>query len=234
MNTEKKIFLGIGIITLLLIAGSVWFMSKTLNPSAELVIVDSAVLVKEDSHILGGESAPVTLVEFSDFECPACGASAPAVKKLLATYPDQIQLVYRHFPLDSIHKYARLAAYAGEAAGLQGKFWEMHDILFAQQAQWSKADDAEAIFVSYAQELELDVEKFSQDMDSQEVKDRVDQGVTDGNLAKVQATPTFFINGQKVTGIGSPQFNELLEVALAESESAVESTSEAIIEEIVE
>lgn len=221
MKTDKKIFASIGILTLFLIVGSVWFMIKTLSPSVEQVTADNSILVREDSH-KSRDEALVTLVEFSDFECPACGATAPAVKDLLAAYPDQIQLVYRHFPLDGLHKYARLAAYASEAAANQGKFWEMHDVLFEKQAEWSAADDVKATFVGYAQELELDADKFVEDLDSQEIKDKVNKDVTDGNLAKVQATPTFFINGQQTTGFGSPNFNELMDAALATSQNAVE------------
>lgn len=229
MKTDKKIFAIIGIATLLLIGGSVWAMSKMMSPVEEASVAEESTLIREDSPRKGQE-APITLVEFSDFECPACSASEPAVQQLLDAYPGVIQLVYRHFPLENIHFRARIGAYASEAAANQDKFWEMHAVLFEKQSEWTKADDVEATLVGYAEDLGLDVEKFQQDLKSDEVKKRVNQGITDGNIAKVNATPTFFINGQKVTGIGSPRFNEILQAELEKvdtSTMAPESTQEA-------
>jgi protein-disulfide isomerase len=153
-----------------------------------------AVAVNENDHILGNGN--IELVEYSDFQCPACAAYAPAVKQLLAEIGEEITFVYRHFPLRGIHLNAQLAAQASEAAALQGKFWEMHDIIFERQEEWSGVANPTALFASYAETLELDVDKFSTDLLSSETKAKVDNDYDSGIKSKVGATPTFFLNGQ--------------------------------------
>lgn len=146
-----------------------------------------------ERHVKG--SGPVTIVEFSDLQCPACRAVQEPLKQLLAANEGKVKFVYRHFPLTTIHKNALVASHAVEAAHKQGKFWEMHDILFDKQTEWEKDGNAAEKFSLYAKDLGLDVEVFKKDMDSQEVKD----AVTEDNLAatryRLTGTPTFFVNG---------------------------------------
>ncbi len=157
------------------------------------------VEVNTNDHIKGAENAAITLVEYSDFECPACASYAPVLKQLLQENPDDLRIVYRHFPLTQIHDNALLASYAAEAAGNQGKFWEMHDVLFNTQKQWSSRSDARDFFVRLAGSIGIDEQKFSTDIDSKEVKERVKTDIDSGQSSGVQGTPSLFLNGRGIT-----------------------------------
>ncbi len=146
----------------------------------------------------GSPEAKVVLVEYSDFQCPACAVYSPIIEQLLKDYPDGILFVYRHFPLTQIHKNANLAAYAVEAAGKQGKFWEMYEKVFQNQRAWSESDKARELFVQYANELVLNTEWFLRDIDSPETKDKVSKDYQSGLLYQIDGTPSFFVNGKKI------------------------------------
>ena len=156
----------------------------------------------------------MTLVEYSDFQCPACATYFPVLNQLAAEYASSTRIVYRHFPLEQ-HKNARLAAYAAEAAATQGKFFEMHDMLFAEQTKWSELADPAPVFTSYAQTLGLNMEQFAADGASQALKDRVERDVASGKVYAVNATPTFYVNGRKIKNPGSYQeFKALIDEEL--------------------
>ena len=164
----------------------------------------------------GGEGAKVTLVEYSDFQCPACGAYYPMLKKLREEFGDKIAFAYRHFPLYQIHANAGVAARAAEAAGKQGKFWEMHDVIFETQEFWSFEHDAKEIFIRYAGSLGLNEEQFKKDIDSDEVKAEVQSDLESGIRSRVNSTPTFFLNGEKIQNPRSyDEFKKLIESVLA-------------------
>ena len=156
------------------------------------------VVVEPSAHVRGPANAPVTIEEFSDFQCPTCGRMHPIVKQLLAKYPQQVRLVFRHYPLAQIHPYARESARAAEAAGEQGKFWEMADLLYEKQAEWSKATPARPYFVQYAQQLGLDVGRFQQDIDSTSIAMRVVNDERRAVSRKLGGTPTFIVNGREL------------------------------------
>lgn len=147
-------------------------------------------------HIRGPINAPVTLVEYSDFQCPACRTYETSLKNLAQQYDQELRIVYRHFPLTTLHKNAQKAAYASEAASLQGKFWEYHDMLFNTQDVWSEQSNPETYFLDYAKSLGLDQERFKKDMDSDEVKSVVAEQARAGEKEKITGTPTFFLNGK--------------------------------------
>lgn len=171
--------------------------------------------VTADDHIRGPQSAKAVIIEYSDFQCPACGAYYPIIKSLEKSYGDKIAIVYRNYPLTTLHQYAQLAAQAAEAAQLQGKYWEMHDLLFERQDSWSKGSNVKQTFTDYAKELGLDTKKFGDDIDSSTVKDRVNRDVTSGNLVAITGTPTFFLNGKKLTNPGSEDaFRKLIDAEL--------------------
>lgn len=171
--------------------------------------------VTADDHIQGPASAKAVIIEYSDFQCPACGAYYPIIKNLQQTYGDKIATVYRNYPLTTLHQYAQLAAQAAEAAQLQGKYWEMHDLLFQRQDSWSKGGNVKQTFTDYAKELGLDTKKFGDDIDSTTVKDRVSRDVNSGNLVAITGTPTFFLNGKKLANPGSEDaFRSLIDAAL--------------------
>lgn len=147
-------------------------------------------------HVRGPESAVVTLVEYSDLQCPACANFHPLVEALVQEYPNDLRFVYRHFPLVSIHPNAFPGAQAAEAASLQGKFFEMSDILFTRQDDWTKLSNPYSKFEEYALELNLDKQKFYTDYRSGEVNARIKADMNSGNAAGIRSTPTFFIDGQ--------------------------------------
>jgi predicted DsbA family dithiol-disulfide isomerase len=150
-------------------------------------------LISDNTYTLGPEDAPVTLVEFSDFECPACKAEQPVVSMLEQTYQGQLRVAYRNFPLPQ-HASARPAAEAAQAAGLQGKFWEYADLLFQNQPNFDRNS-----LLSYAQKLGLDSTKFAQDMDSTAVAKQVGDDYNLATKLNLMQTPSFFVNNTLVT-----------------------------------
>lgn len=160
-------------------------------------------------------TAAVTIVEFSDFQCPACKAAQPMIESVLKQYGDKVTLIYRHYPLDQLHPNARLAAQAAEVAFDQGKFWQFHDALFNTQEEWAKISDKSALleyFTKLATQLKLDTTDFASKVESQAIADRVKADSVLGNSINIQATPTFFVNGQSVT---APQLSAAVEHLVA-------------------
>lgn len=145
----------------------------------------------------GMQTARVTVEEFSDFQCPACGVLEPGLRRVMTDYNDRVHFIFRNYPLQ-MHKYAFLAARAAEAAGLQGKFWEMHDLLYDNQKEWSDSMEPRVQFDSYATRLGLDVQRFKADMDRQDLADRVKADLLRGNSVGVKGTPTVYLNGREL------------------------------------
>jgi len=150
--------------------------------------------VSEKDHIQGNPDAPIELLEYGDYQCPHCGRAYPIVKKIQAVLGDKVKLVFRNFPLTKIHPQAKMAALATEAADLQGKFWEMHDLVFENQKRLHHT-----ALMEYAQSLGLDLERFDQDMNRPDLEEKVESHFYSGMRSGVNATPTFFINGEKYT-----------------------------------
>jgi NhaA family Na+:H+ antiporter len=146
-------------------------------------------------HIRGPVAAPITLLEYGDFECPHCRAASVVVEELRRRMGEQFRLVYRHFPLAHIHPHAARAAEASEAAAAQGEFWPMHDMLFMRQEALGDED-----LLLYAAELNLEISQFANELASRRYAPRVWQDVVSGTQSGVQGTPTFFINGERHTG----------------------------------
>lgn len=141
-------------------------------------------------HVLGPEHAPVTVVEYGDFECPTCKQAAPSLKLLLQHFPEQVRLVFRHFPLEEVHPHALSAAEAAEVAGAQGKFWEMHDLLFTNQLHLKSAN-----LHSYAERLNLDLARYTAEMDDEIYRQRIREHIDSGRRSGVRGTPGIFLNG---------------------------------------
>lgn len=188
-------------------------------PSAETTggTVEPTVLVREDSHRL--TSAPdgrVTLVEFLDFECEACGAVYPTVKEILADYEGQITFVVRYFPISS-HPNAELAARTAEAAANQDRFGEMYQLLFENQDVWGHQEEPQTeVFLGYARTLGLDIDRFQRDLDDPATAARVAKDRTDGEAVGVQGTPTFFLNGEPLSDLRSKDdLTAMIDTALA-------------------
>lgn len=210
MTTEAKTIFGIGIASIIIVVGGVLMLGQNSPPPQS----DSKALERGDSYKISSTSAKVTVVEFADFQCPACGQAHPIVKQIIEQYQGKINFVYRHFPLPQ-HQNAQLAAEAAEAAGEQGKFWQMHDLLFENQSSWSEQSSALDIFVDYAKELNLDIDKFKKQVEDNKFADKIKRDVNDGRDLGVNATPTFFINGQKFPGVlGLAEFRNKIEAGL--------------------
>lgn len=139
-----------------------------------------------------------TLVEYSDFQCPACASFHPVLKKLIAEHGDKFNFVYRHYPLVQVHQHAEAAAIAAEAAGKQGKFWEMHGMLFETQDVWVKASNPREVFVSYATQLGLDAKKFTADLDDKEIRTKITDQYIGGTKSGVRGTPSFYLDGKQI------------------------------------
>lgn len=190
----------IAIVAVIIVVLIGWAIAdRRANPSAGTngSPVSSAALTASD-WVKGNKDARVVLIEYSDFQCPACRTYYPVVKQLTAELGDRVAFVYRHFPLRSIHANAEMAARAAEAAGKQEKFWEMHDRLFEKQDVWAPERSVQETFAFYAGELGLNVEQFKNDMKSGEVKDAVSDDYASGTAAQVNGTPTFFVNGKRI------------------------------------
>jgi protein-disulfide isomerase len=151
----------------------------------------------ESMHIRGNPDAPVTLEEFGDFQCPPCGNFAGFAEELMKEYDSRLRIIFRNFPLVA-HEHAREAALAAEAAGLQGHFWEMHDVLYREQANWSKALNAHELFESYAGTIGLNLDQFRKDMDGEKARERVDSDQALGDSLGIKLTPSLFINNRPV------------------------------------
>ena len=184
--------------------GGLIIYSRASNPTADVSSIDTnAVIAASDAsgqigeHVYGKADSKVIFVEYGDFQCPSCGAAHPQIKSVIEEYKDKIAFVYRNFPLTSIHPNARVAAASVEAAGLQGKYWEMHDLIFESQNEWSNlsGDERTAQFSSYAASLSLDKEKFLTDLASSSVTKKISFDQAIGKKLGVDSTPAFYING---------------------------------------
>jgi protein-disulfide isomerase len=169
------------------------------------------VPVSAVDHTLGPDHAPVTVVEYGDFECPNCKQAAPAVKLLLERFEEQVRFVYRHFPLEDVHPHALLAAEAAECAGAQGQFWRMHDLLFAHQDHLKARD-----LHRYAEEVGLDMARYTAEMDDHIYLQRVREHIDGGLRSGVRGTPGFFVNGMiQDTSFGLRSLFNAVEAALS-------------------
>ena len=214
----------IWVAVLLGIAGLTFFLvSKSPEDNTPGTSTDTIPDVAADEWIKWNPNSPVTLIEYSDFQCPACGEYYKLLNAVKLEYGDKVRFVYRHYPLAQIHFNANAAAKASEAAGLQGKFWEMHDKIFETQELWSSmgASDAAAVFAGYARDiLRIDADRYLADFDSESVQAKVTEDFAGGLRAGVNATPTFYLNGRQIRNPSDiVGFRSLLDEALADAEA---------------
>ena len=202
----KEVGIWAGVITVLI--GGLWFLVSTVNnspsPSNPIEMVNLPPVSKDDfakgpeSDKTGSESARVTLIEYGDFQCPACAAYFPLVKQIAEEFGNELRIVHRFFPLTNIHKNAMLAAQTAFAAGLQGKFWEMHDKLYANQKSWAEEAKAKDIFIEYAGKLGLNTDQFIADFNTESTKKFITDQMNSGISIGINSTPSFFINSKKI------------------------------------
>ncbi|OHA64723.1 MAG: hypothetical protein A2940_02040 [Candidatus Wildermuthbacteria bacterium RIFCSPLOWO2_01_FULL_48_29] len=161
----------------------------------------------------GNRDSSLVLVEYGDFQCPACAAYVPLIKQLEQEFGSEIAVAYRHLPLRQIHPNAELSARAAQAAALQGKFWEMHDVLFEKQSSWAKISNPEDTFAEYAVSVGLDEQQFRNDLKSNEVRDRVQEDYASALADGLNSTPSFFFRGVRIS---NPQtYEQLRQLVLA-------------------
>lgn len=171
-------------------------------------------------HAIGPVDAPVTLEEFGDFECPPCGLLHPELLKIEKEYGPRVRIIFREFPLVPTHRHALAAARAAEAAGLQGKFWEMHHMIFETQRAWHDSFDARPVFEQYAIRLRLNLERFKQDVASDAVERRIFLDGKRGHALGVEGTPTLFLNGKEVPfeSLPAERLRPLIDAELAKTQ----------------
>lgn len=219
MTNENKVLIGIGIVTLILVTIAVFsFGGSSSNDSTASEPKDLKTLIRNDSHKVGPTNARVTVVEFGDFQCPACASAHPVVSQIIGTYDKDVLFVFRNYPLP-VHKNAMIAAEAAEAAGAQGKFFEMYDQLYENQKDWSESKDAlKEHFLAYAKEIKLDAVKFEKEVKEHKYKGKIEKDISDGNAVGVNATPSFYINGvEQVGGLPFNEFKEKIDTILKAS-----------------
>lgn len=184
--------------------------SRYANVQPRKLLDDPITIPTAGAPVTGPQNAPVTLIEFSDFQCPYCAQATPNIEAILRRYPSQLKLIFKQFPLTDLHPQAELAALASVAAQRQGKFWQMHDALFASHRDLSRSH-----ILELAQQNGLDMKQFQQDLDSAAVRQVVERDMKDGEQAGVEGTPTMFINGQKFNGSLEPaEFGPVLDAEL--------------------
>lgn len=172
------------------------------------------------NHVEGKGQSGVTLVEYGDYQCPYCEQYYPVVKQVVDKYNDQIKFQFRNYPLTQIHQNAFSGARAAEAAALQGKFWQMHDLLYENQSQWSESSNPAQYFQQYAKQLGLNIDQFNKDYSSSKVNDAINADMAAGNKLNIQGTPTFFLNGKQINVQANPgSFDTQIQQAIDQHKS---------------
>ncbi len=196
-----KRFLPFVIIVAVLIAAlaATWIILRSSRPERPPTNSSGAEAPgAEPPHIRGNANAPVTLEEFGDFECPSCGTYSVELKKIESEFGDRLRVIFREYPLyPTPHKHALIAAQAAEAAGLQGRFWEMHDKLYENQKAWSEATDVMPMFIDYARQIGIDTDRFARELNGEAVAVRLTQDGIRAHAHGVTSTPAFFVNGKE-------------------------------------
>lgn len=201
MNTKRISIWAIFIIVVGLIIWGLVAAEKKASTRTTATVTLPEEIISAD-WITGSTTSATTLVEYGDFQCPACGAFHSIVKKLIEEKGDKFRLIFRHFPLAQ-HPNAIPSALAAEAAGQQGKFWEMYDLLYINQAEWSDVPNPASIFLGYAKKIGLSEAQFNLDMKSDVLKEKITTQAKVGSKAGISYTPSFFLNGTLVNNPGS-------------------------------
>ncbi len=195
------------IVVLVAAVGGAWLFQRSSRQATNANAI--AIAIANESNpgseppgaqppwVRGNDKAPVTVEEFADFQCPSCGYYYPELKKIESEFGDNLRVIFRERPLVPPHEHALMAAQAAEAAGLQNRFWEMHDKLYENQKTWSEVSDLVPIFVDYAKQIGLDTDRFMKDLNGEAVATRIFQDGKRVHALNVVATPTFYVNGKE-------------------------------------
>lgn len=206
---DKRFWAIIGVI-IAIFAGVLWINSNKKDNNG-----GTGSNAQPTSHIRGNAASKVKLVEYGDYECPYCAEFQPVVNQVFQKYQATVAFQFRNLPLSQIHQNALASARAAEAADLQGKFWEMHDLLYQNQNSWGQSSNPSSMFDTYAQQLGLNVSQFDKDFASSKVNDRINADKAEFNkTGEALATPTFFLNGKKITATTLDDFSKFIDEAL--------------------
>ncbi len=199
------------LVVIAVVAGVFTFTKHKNNPTT-----NNATASQPTSHTEGSTKSGVVLIEYGDYQCPACGQYYPIVKQVFDKYKDRITFQFRNFPLVQIHQNAFASARAAEAADKQGKYWEMHDLLYENQQTWSTATNPTSYFAAFAQQLGLNVTQFQTDMQSSEVSGQINADISEAQKIGANSTPTFVLDGKKLekNPTSVDDFNKLIEDAI--------------------
>lgn len=213
INEEKSqkfrgVFIGLAIIAAL---GFIGYKTYKFFSSPTPEEVSQPIQLLDSDWVRGDRNSRAILIEYGDFQCPACVNYFPLMEKLGQEVTSDFAFVYRQFPLTSIHPNAMPAAKAAESAGKQGKFWEMYKILYEKHDEWAEDKNVKEKFISYAEEIKLNKEQFLSDFGSSSVEDKVKADMLSGNTLRVDSTPTFFLNGKKIQPRSYEEFKKLVE-----------------------
>lgn len=196
------------------------------NSGSDVNFTGDAKKNQSDDHLRNGTDKKVTVIEYGDFQCPSCGSYYPILKELESQYKEQVSFGFRHYPIIGIHPNAFAAARAAEAASNQGKFFEMHDILYESQNAWGKVTtNQQTLFEGYAKDLGLDMTKFKADYVSEATANRINRDVSSAKQFSITGTPTFVINGVKIENpADKPAFEKVLNEAITKAGGTVPIT----------
>lgn len=202
ISNDVRLIIGVTVVSAIIVVAAAFTIGNKPVPEQGQKTLDQSqmkVLLRNDTHMTGPKNAKVTVVEFGDFQCPACGVAYAVVKQIEKGYEGKVNFAFREYPLMS-HKYGYLAALSAEAAAGQGKFWEIYDKLYSTQKDWSDSKDALTIFTTYAKQIGIDADKFKADVESKKYDAKIQADLKDGNQIGIAATPTFIINGKVYAG----------------------------------
>lgn len=204
------------ILTVVIIGLVALFLLTDKKEDSTTTFAGDAKQVQSDDHVKYSRDKKVTLIEYGDFECPSCAQYYPVVKEVAEKYKDHVNVVFRNLPLRQIHANAQSAALAAEAAGKQGKFFEMHDKLYETQTSWrGNTASQQKLFESYAEELGLNMDQFKSDYMSKEVADKINRDNSSAKQFGAEGTPTFILNGEKIESpAGIAEFEKVLDEAI--------------------
>ena len=181
----------------------------------------------QEHDISTGDGSVATIIEYADFQCPACAGEYPILQQVKETYGEGVKIIFRHYPIISAHPQAMSAHRAAEAANRQGQFWGMHDRLFAYQQQWSGRTDAATIFRGYAEEMGLDMAQYDEDLNSDSVYSKINSDLTFGQDNEIASTPTLFLDGEKLSSVprSLEEWQGLIEGDSSSSDTQEESSN---------
>jgi protein-disulfide isomerase len=207
---DKTKWIIFSVVVVALFGALIWFNrseTSSFTGDASKIIYDGPIA----DHFTGSEDQKVVLIEYGDYQCPACGRMYQTIKELEAKYPDKLTFIFRNRPLTAIHPNALAASTAAEAAGIQNKYFAMFDLLYGNQEAWSSADSGKrtAIFEGFASQLGLDLDKFRQDLSSPDINAKIKRDRTTAENYKANSTPTFILNNQKVADSAATSPEEL-------------------------